>query len=126
MREINRMNLEKLIPDNYGQLENDDLALSEGRIRRIIREGMEEEQTLDGDVPHVINCVLSRMLDEITEKTLEEGDMMAKIKEAHLRSALRDLEIEEEYSAQSEAFIDQLRSISDEMEKTAERLEKKQ
>ncbi|WEL23368.1 hypothetical protein [Candidatus Nanohalovita haloferacivicina] len=120
------MNLEKLIPDNYGQLENDDLALSEGRIRRIIREGMDEEQTLDGDVPHVINCVLSRMLDEITEKTLKEGDMMAKIKEAHLRSALRDLEIEEEYSARSEAFIDQLRSISNEMERTAEKLEKKQ
>ncbi|MFB6181147.1 MAG: hypothetical protein ABEJ93_04680 [Candidatus Nanohalobium sp.] len=117
------MNLEKLIPDNYGQLENDDLALSEGRIRRIIRERMDEEQTLDGDVPHVINCVLSRMLDEIVDETISEGEMMAKIKEAHLRSALRSIEIDEQYSARTEAFIDQLRSISDEMEKTAERLE---
>lgn len=117
------MNLEKLIPDNYGQLENQDLALSEGRMRRILRERMDEEQTLDGDVPHVINCVLSTMLDEIVDETIKQGDMMAKIKEAHLRSALRSLEIEEEYSARSEAFIDQLRQISEEMERTAERLE---
>ncbi|MFB6174763.1 MAG: hypothetical protein ABEJ87_02185 [Candidatus Nanohalobium sp.] len=118
------MNLEKLIPDDYGTLENDDLALSEGRIRRIIRERMEEEQTLDGDVPHVINCVLSRMLEEIVDETMDEGAMMAKIKEAHLRAALRDIQIEEEYSARTEAFIDQLRNISDEMESTADKLEK--
>ena len=119
------MNLEKLIPEDYGTLENDDLALSEGRIRRILREDMDEEQTLDGDVPHVINCVLSRMLQEIVDETMDEGAMMAKIKEAHLRAALRDIEIEEEYSARTEAFIDQLRDISDQMEKTAHKLEDK-
>lgn len=117
------MDLEKLIPDNYGQLENDDLALSEGRIRRIIREDMSEEQTLDGDVPHVINCVLSRLLEEIKDETVKEADMMHKVKEAHVRVALRNVEIQEEYGARSEAFIDQLKSISDEMAKTAERLE---
>ncbi len=117
------MNLEKLIPDDYGQLENSDLALSEGRIARLIRENMEEEQTLDGDVPHVINCVLSRLLDEIIDETMGEAEFMAKVKEAHVRSALRGLEIDEEYSARTEAFIDQLRSISDEMERTAEKLE---
>ncbi|MFB6115183.1 MAG: hypothetical protein ABEK04_02740 [Candidatus Nanohalobium sp.] len=120
------MNLEKLIPEDYGTLENDDLALSEGRIRRIVRERMDDEQTLDGDVPHVINCVLSSMLDEIVDKTVEEGEMMAKIKEAHLRAALRDLEIEEEYNARTQAFIDELRSISNEMERTAEKLEEAQ
>ena len=119
------MNLEKLIPDNYGQLENDDLALSEGRIARLVRENMDEEQTLDGDVPHVINCVLSRLLDEIIASMMKEADMMAKVKEAHARSALQNIEIEEEYSARTEAFVDQLRSISDEMERTAERIENK-
>ena len=118
------MNLEKLIPDNYGQLENSDLALSEGRIARILREEMSEEQTLDGDVPHVINCVLSELLDEIVNQTMKEADLMHKVKEAHVRSALRRIEIEEEYSATSEAFIEQLRSIADEMESTADRLEK--
>lgn len=117
------MNLEKLIPDNYGQLENDDLALSEGRIARIFRENMSEEQTLDGDVPHVVNCVLSRLLDEIMSETMKEADMMHKVKEAHVRSALRRLEIQEEYSARSEEFIESLRTISEEMERTADRLE---
>jgi hypothetical protein len=117
------MDLEKFIPDDYGQLENDDLALSEGRIARIIRDRMDEEQTLDGDVPHVINCVLSRLLDEIVDTTLDEADMMAKVKESHLRVALRDVEIQEQYNARTEAFIEELRSISDEMEKTAEKLE---
>ena len=119
------MNLEKLIPDNYGQLENDDLALSEGRIARIMREEMSEEQTLDGDVPHVINCVLSKLLDNIVDSTMKEAEMMHKVKEAHVRSALRRIEIEEEYSAQSEAFVEQLRSIAEEMQNTAERLEDK-
>ncbi|MFB6213406.1 MAG: hypothetical protein ABEJ07_02495 [Candidatus Nanohaloarchaea archaeon] len=117
------MNLEKLIPDDYGQLENDDLALSEGRIARLIRENMDEDQTLDGDVPHVINCVLSRLLDEIIDGMMDEAELIAKVKEAHARSALRNIEIEEQYSARTEAFIDQLRSISDEMEQTADRLE---
>ncbi|WEL19483.1 hypothetical protein [Candidatus Nanohalococcus occultus] len=117
------MNLEKLVPDNYGQLENSDLALSEGRIRRIFRENMSDEQTLDGDVPHVVNCVLSRMLDEIVEATMKDAEMMHKVKEAHVRKALQNMEVQEEYSAQSEAFINQLRSISKEMEKTADRLE---
>jgi hypothetical protein len=118
------MNLEKLIPDDYGQLENSDLALSEGRIKRIMREHMDEEQTLDGDVPHVINCVLSRLLDEIVQETAKEGDMMHKVKEAHVRVALRNIEIQEDYGAKSEAFIDQLRGIADEMERTADKLEK--
>jgi hypothetical protein len=117
------MNLEKLIPDDYGQLENDDLALSEGRIARLIRENMSDEQTLDGDVPHVINCVLSRLLDEIIDEMMDEAEMMAKVKEAHARNALRNIEIDEQYSARTEAFIDQLRSISSEMEQTADRLE---
>jgi histone H3/H4 len=117
------VNLGKLIPDNCGQLESSDLALSEGRIARILREEMSDEQTLDGDAPHVINCVLSKLLEEIVDQTMKEGEMMHKIKEAHVRSALRRIEIEEEYSATSEAFIDQLRSIADEMEKTADRLE---
>lgn len=117
------MNLEKLIPDDYGQLENDDLALSEGRIARIFRENMSEEQSLDGDVPHVVNCVLSRLLTEIMEETMNEAELMHKVKEAHVRSALRNIEIHEEYSAQSEAFIDNLRSIAQEMERTADRLE---
>jgi hypothetical protein len=117
------MDLEKFIPDDYGQLENDDLALSEGRIARIIRERMDEEQTLDGDVPHVINTVLSSLLDEIVDTTLDEAEMMAKVKESHLRVALRNVEIKEEYNARTQAFIDELRSISDEMEKTADRLE---
>ncbi|MFB6241241.1 MAG: hypothetical protein ABEJ36_00370 [Candidatus Nanosalina sp.] len=118
------MDLEKFIPDNYGQLENDDLALSEGRIARIIRERMDDEQTLDGDVPHVINTVLSSLLDEIVDTTLDEAEMMAKVKESHLRVALRNVEIQEEYNARTQAFIDELKSISDEMEKNAERLEK--
>ncbi len=118
------MNLEKLIPDNYGQLENSDLALSEGRIARLLRENMSEEQSLDGDVPHVINCVLSTLLDEIIEGTLKEAEMMHKVKESHVRVALRNLEIEEEYNARTQAFIDELRSISREMERTADRLEK--
>jgi len=119
------MNLEKLIPDNYGTLENDDLALSEGRIARLVRENMDEDQTLDGDVPHVINTVLSRLLEEIIDGMMDEAELMAKVKEAHARSALRNIEIEEQYSARTEAFIDQLRSISEEMEETADRLEER-
>lgn len=118
------MDLERLIPDNYGQLENSDLALSEGRIARLLRENMHEDQSLDGDVPHVINCVLSAMLDEIIDHTLKEADMMHKVKESHLRVALRNVEIEEQYNARTEAFIDELRSIADQMEKTADQLEK--
>lgn len=118
------MNLEKLVPEDYGQLENSDLALSEGRIKRIFRENMSDDQTLDGDVPHVVNCVLSRLLDEIVDETMKDAEMMHKVKEAHVRKALQNMEVQEEYSARSEAFIEQLRSISDEMEKTAERLEK--
>lgn len=117
------MDLEKFIPDNYGQLENSDLALSEGRIARLLRERMDDDQTLDGDVPHVINTVLSGLLDEIIDGTLDESEMMAKVKESHLRVALRNVEIKEEYNARTEAFIDELRSISEEMEKTADRLE---
>lgn len=117
------MNLEKLIPEDYGQIENDDLALSEGRIARLVRENMSEEQTLDGDVPHVINCVLSRLLDEIIDEMMDEAEMMHKVKEAHVRSALRDIEVKEEYNARTQAFIDQLKGISEEMEQTAERLE---
>lgn len=117
------MNLEKLIPDNYGQLENSDLALSEGRIARLLRENMDEEQTLDGDVPHVINCVLSELLDEIIDQTTDEAEMMAKVKEAHVRVALRNVEIEEQYAARTEEFVEQLKSISNEMEETAERIE---
>lgn len=117
------MNLETLIPDNYGQLENSDLALSEGRIARLLRENMDDEQTLDGDVPHVINCVLSELLDEIIDQTTSEAEMMAKVKEAHVRVALRNIEIEEEYSEKSREFIKQLKNISDEMERTAEKLE---
>lgn len=119
------MNLEKLIPENYGQLENQDLALSEGRISRLLREEMDEEQTLDGDVPHVINCVLSKLLERIIDQTSKEADMMAKVKESHLRVALRSIEFQEEYTAQSEAFISQLKQIAQEMEATAERLEDK-
>lgn len=117
------MNLETLIPDNYGELENSDLQLSEGRIARLLRENMSDEQTLDGDVPHVINCVLSTLLDEIIDETTDEAEMMAKVKEAHVRVALRNIEIEEEYSARTEEFVEQLRSISKEMEKTAEKIE---
>lgn len=119
------MNLEKLIPDNYGQLENDDLALSEGRIARIVRENMDEEQTLDGDVPHVINCVLSRLLDEIVDEMTDEAEMMAKVKEAHARSALSNLEVQEEYEERTKIFVEQLQKISREMEETAEKLESK-
>lgn len=119
------MNLEKLIPDDYGQLENDDLALSEGRIARLVREEMSEEQTLDGDVPHVINCVLSGLLVDIIDEMMDEAEFMAKVKEAHARNALRNIEIDEQYSARTEAFVEQLRSISDEMERTAERIEEK-
>jgi hypothetical protein len=117
------MNLEKMIPDNYGQLENSDLPLSEGRIARLIREDMSEEQTLDGDVPHVINCVLSELLQEVIDETIDEAEMMHKVKEAHVRNALRNVEIEEEYSARTQSFIDQLKKIGEEMEETAERLE---
>ncbi|MFB6158549.1 MAG: hypothetical protein ABEJ95_02700 [Candidatus Nanohalobium sp.] len=117
------MDLEKLVPDDYGKLENSDLALSEGRIRRLFRENMDEDQTLDGDVPHVVNCVLSGLLDEIIDETLDEAEYMAKVKESHLRAALRDVEIEEEMNARTEAFIEQLRQISSQMEKTAEKLE---
>jgi hypothetical protein len=120
------MNLEKLIPSNYGELENSDLALSEGRIARIFRENMSEDQTLDGDVPHVVNCVLSQLLEDIVNHTTKEAELMHKVKEAHVRVALRNTEIDEQYSAQSEAFINQLRGIADEMAKTADRLEKKQ
>ncbi len=120
------MNLEKLVPDNYGQLENDDLALSEGRIARLVRENMSEEQTLDGDVPHTINCVLSRLLEEIIDEMMGEAEMMHKVKEAHARSALRNIEIQEEYSARSEAFVEQLRGIAEEMERTAEKIENRQ
>lgn len=117
------MNLEKLIPNNYGELENSDLALSEGRIARLFRENMSEEQTLDGDAPHIVNCVLSGLLDEIIDASMDEAELMHKVKEAHVRSALRNVEIQEEYNAKSQAFIEELRSIADEMEKTANRLE---
>ena len=117
------MNLETFIPDNYGGLENDDLALSEGRIARIIRERMQDDQSLDGDVPHVINCVLSSLLDEIVDGTLDEAELMHKVKEAHIRVALRNVEVKQEYNVRTEAFIDELRSIADEMETTADRIE---
>lgn len=117
------MNLEKLIPDNYGELENSDLALSEGRIRRYFREEMSDEQTLDGDVPHVVNCVFSSLLEQVIDETMEEAELMHKVKEAHVRKALRNVEVKEEYSARSKAFIEQLREISEEMEETADRLE---
>jgi len=119
------MNLEKLIPEDYGQLENSDLALSEGRIARLFRENMDEDQTLDGDVPHVVNCVLSTLLEEIIDQTMDQTELLAKVKESHVRVVLRDIEVEEEYNARTEAFIEQLRSISDEMERTAEKLEEK-
>jgi len=90
------MNLEKLIPKDYGTLENSDLALSEGRIARIIRERMDDDQTLDGDVPHVINCVLSELLDEIVDETVKEAEMLAKVKESHLRVALRNVDVKRE------------------------------
>lgn len=117
------MNLEKMIPDNYGELENSDLALSEGRIARIFRENMSEEQTLDGDVPHVVNCVLSQLLTNIMEETMDEAELMHKVKEAHVRKALRNVEIKEEYSAHSKAFIDELKTIAEEMERTADKME---
>ncbi|MFB6292319.1 MAG: hypothetical protein ABEI58_02895 [Candidatus Nanohaloarchaea archaeon] len=117
------MDLERLIPDNYGELENDDLALSEGRIARLIRENMSEEQSLDGDVPHVINCVLSSLLEEIIDEMMKEPELMHKVKEAHARVALRNVEVEEQYNARTEAFVDELRSIADEMERTADRIE---
>lgn len=119
------MNLEKLIPDNYGELENSDLPLSEGRIARLIREDMSDDQTLDGDVPHVINCVLSELLQEVIDETLEEAEMMHKVKEAHSRKALRNVEVKEQYNARTEAFIEELREISKEMEETADRIENK-
>lgn len=117
------MNLENLIPDDYGQLENSDLALSEGRIRRLMRERMDDDQTLDGDVPHVVNTVLSELLDEIIDETLDEAEYMAKVKESHLRVALRNVEVEEQYNARTEKFIEQLRNISNQMEQTADRIE---
>lgn len=117
------MNLEKLVPENYGQLENDDLALSEGRIARLVRENMDDEQTLDGDVPHVINCVLSGLLDDIIDEMMSEAEMMAKVKEAHARSALRDLEITKEYEQRTDLLVEQLERISEEMEKTAEKID---
>lgn len=114
-----------MIPDDYGQLENSDLPLSEGRIARLIREDMSDEQTLDGDVPHVINCVLSELLQEVIDETIDEAAMMHKVKEAHVRNALRNAEIEEEYSARTQEFVDQLKEIGEQMEKTAERIEEK-
>jgi len=117
------MNLENLIPEDYGTLENDDLALSEGRIARLLRENMDDDQTLDGDVPHVINCVLSTLLDEIIDETVKEAEMLAKVKESHLRVALRNVEVHEDKKAQTEAFVDQLHKSSEEMERTAERIE---
>lgn len=116
------MNLEKLIPEDYGQLENSDLPLSEGRIKRLIREEMTEEQTLDGDVPHVVNCVLSEMLKEIIDELMKEGEMMAKVKEAHLRTALRRVEISREYTEEREEFIEHLEKISSQIDRTAEEL----
>lgn len=116
------MNLEKLIPENYGQLENSDLPLSEGRIKRLIREDMTEEQTLDGDVPHVVNCVLSEMLKDIIDELMDEAEMMAKVKEAHLRTALRKVEVEAEYSEEREKFIDHLEKISSEIDQTAQQM----
>ena len=117
------MDLEKLIPNNYGELENSDLPLSEGRIARLFRENMSEEQTLDGDVPHVVNCVLSQMLESIINESMNEAELMHKVKEAHVRKALRRVEVKEQYSARSEAFIEELRAIAEEMEETADRLE---
>lgn len=119
------MNLEKLIPEDYGQLENSDLPLSEGRIRRLIKEEMSEEQTLDGDVPHVVNCVLSEMLKEIIDELMKEGEMMAKVKEAHLRTALRRVEISAEYNEEREEFIEHLEKISSQLDSTAEELKGK-
>lgn len=118
------MNLEKLIPEDYGQLENSDLPLSEGRIKRLIREEMSEEQTLDGDVPHVVNCVLSEMLREVIDELMDEAEMMAKVKEAHLRTALRKVEIDAEYSEEREKFIEHLEKISSEMDKNIEQMKK--
>jgi len=48
---------------------------------------------------------------------------MHKVKEAHVRKALRSVEVKEQYSARSEAFINELKTIADEMEETANRLE---
>jgi hypothetical protein len=117
------MDLERLVPEDYGQLENDDLELSEGRMRRIIRERMDDEQTLDGDVPHVLNCVLSGLFNEVVDLTLDNADMMARVKEAHLRQALREVELEEDYNARTERFVEQLRDIGEQMERTADRIE---
>nr|EGQ40159.1 MAG: hypothetical protein J07AB56_08870 [Candidatus Nanosalinarum sp. J07AB56] len=117
------MDLERLVPEDYGGLENDDLELSEGRMRRIIRERMDDEQTLDGDVPHVLNCVLSGLFNEVVDLTLDNADMMARVKEAHLRQALREVELEEDYNARTERFVGQLRDIADQMERTADRIE---
>ena len=116
------MDLEKLIPNNYGELENSDLPLSEGRIARLFRENMSEEQTLDGDVPHVVNCVLSELLESIIDESMNEAELMHKVKEAHVRKALSSVEVKEQYNARSEAFIEELRTIADEMESTADRL----
>ena len=117
------MDLERLVPEDYGGLENDDLELSEGRMRRIIRERMDDEQTLDGDVPHVLNCVLSGLFNEVVDLTLDNADMMARVKEAHLRQALREVELEEDYNARTERFVEQLRDIGEQMERTAARIE---
>jgi uncharacterized protein involved in exopolysaccharide biosynthesis len=117
------VDLERLIPDDYTRLENDDLELSEGRIRRIFREEMSDEQTLDGDVPHVMNTVLSQLLSQVVDLTLDEADMMARVKEAHLRKALREVEIEEQFNTRTEMFVEQLKDISEQMEKTAEKID---
>ncbi len=119
------MNLEKMIPEEYGQLENDDLHLSEGRIRRIFRENMDEEQTLDGDVPHVVNCVLSELLDRIIDETMDQASMMAKVKEAHMRAALRNVEVEEEYAEERRKFAENLEKIAEQMKKTADSIEER-
>jgi len=79
----------------------------ERKARKIERDAIRNKKTM------------STKTTEAIEKRAQE------IKEAHLRAALRDIEIEEEYSARTEAFIEQLRSISDQMEETADRLEEK-
>jgi lantibiotic modifying enzyme len=48
---------------------------------------------------------------------------MARVKEAHLRQALREVELEEDYNARTERFVEQLRDIGEQMERTADRIE---
>ena len=62
-------------------------------------------------------------MEQVIDSTQDEEEKMAREKESHLRVALRNVEIEEEYNARTGAFIEELRSISDEMEKTADRIE---